>query len=80
MWKTSRIPHGGVKRFFSITLGHETAASMYMTNFNMIQHKICSLTEIEAMLPYEREIYIALLNKHIEEENRKIEAMKSRGK
>ena len=32
-----------------------------------------SLTEIETMLPWEREIYIALLLKHIQEEKAKQE-------
>jgi hypothetical protein len=36
----------------------------------MHEHKY-SLTELENMLPWEREIYIALLNKHIKEENEK---------
>ena len=31
-----------------------------------------SLTELENMIPWERDIYVALLKKHIEEENEKI--------
>ena len=38
----------------------------------MHQHKY-SLTEIESMLPWEREIYVTLLSEHIKEENRKAE-------
>ncbi len=30
-----------------------------------------SLTEIENMLPYEREVYLTLLQEHLKEENRK---------
>lgn len=30
-----------------------------------------SLTELDNMFPYEREIYIALLNQHLEEEAKK---------
>jgi len=32
-----------------------------------------SLTEIESMIPWERDIYLTLLNQHIEEENKRIE-------
>ena len=32
-----------------------------------------SLTEIENMLPWEREIYIGLLETHIKEENERLE-------
>ena len=38
----------------------------------MIQHHKYSLTEIEEMLPFEREIYIGLLKDHIEQENERI--------
>ena len=33
----------------------------------MIQHHKWSLTELENMLPWEREIYIGLLIEHLEE-------------
>jgi hypothetical protein len=37
-----------------------------------MQHHKYSLTEIENMLPWEREIYVAMLIAYIEEENQKI--------
>ena len=37
----------------------------------MIQHHKYSLTEIENMMPWERDVYVALLKQHIEEENLK---------
>jgi hypothetical protein len=37
-----------------------------------MQHHKYSLTELETMLPWEREIYISLLTQHIQEENEKI--------
>ena len=41
--------------------------------FSMIQHHNWSLTEIENMLPWERDIYVDKLITHIKEENQKIE-------
>ena len=38
----------------------------------MVQHHKWSMTEIEDMLPYERDIYVAMLKNWIEEENEKI--------
>ena len=35
----------------------------------MIQHHNYSLTELEDMLPWEREVYVGLLMNHIEEDN-----------
>ena len=38
----------------------------------MIQHHKYSLFELENMIPWEREIYVAMLIQYIEEENEKI--------
>tara|TARA_B100000287_G_scaffold84326_1_gene77007 strand:+ start:279 stop:428 length:150 start_codon:yes stop_codon:yes gene_type:complete len=40
-------------------------------NFALIQYHKYSLTEIENMIPWERDIYVALLKAHIEEEKLK---------
>ena len=52
-------------------MAHTDLASYYKTNFALIQHHRWSLREIEEMLPWEREIYITLLQNYIEEENLK---------
>jgi len=44
----------------------------YKTNFSLIQHHSYSLTEIEMMLPWEREIYVAMLVEYVKEENDRI--------
>jgi|TARA_R110000765_G_C18903292_1_gene604269 hypothetical protein len=38
-----------------------------------MQHHKYSLTEIENLIPFERDIYVEMLISHIEEENRKNE-------
>ena len=43
------------------------------TNFSLMQHHKYSLTELENMMPWEREIYVDMLLNHIEEENKKQE-------
>jgi len=52
-------------------LSHESLENYYKTNFAMMQFHKYSLTELDDMLPWEREIYVGLLNQHIEEENKK---------
>lgn len=46
-----------------------------MTNFALMQHHKYSLTELESMMPWERDIYVSLLIRHIEEENEKIKQL-----
>ena len=48
---------------------HNTLQNYYLLNFSLIQHHQYSLTEIENLLPWEREIYVQLLNEHVKEEN-----------
>ena len=55
-------------------MAHTDLASYYKTNFAMMQHNKYSLTELEDMIPWEREIYVTLLQNYIEEENLKNQA------
>tara|TARA_B100000035_G_scaffold129499_1_gene110091 strand:+ start:114 stop:260 length:147 start_codon:yes stop_codon:yes gene_type:complete len=38
----------------------------------MMQHYNYSLTELDNMMPWEREIYVGMLKQHIQEENERI--------
>ena len=44
----------------------------------MMQHHKYSLTELDNMMPWEREIYLGLLINYIKEENDRIEKEKQR--
>jgi len=57
---------------------HDTLANYYRTNFALMQHHKYSLTELESMLVWEREIYISMLIQYIEEENAKIKERQQR--
>ena len=37
-----------------------------------MQHHKYSLTELESMIPWERDIYVAMLIQYLEEENQKL--------
>lgn len=45
--------------------------SYYRICFSMIQFHKWSLTEIENLMPWERDIFVSMLIKHIEEEEQK---------
>ena len=52
-------------------MSHINLESYFKLNFALIQHHKYSLTEIENMMPWERDIYVGLLNQWVEEENLK---------
>tara|TARA_Y100001938_G_C8093270_1_gene436467 strand:- start:200 stop:376 length:177 start_codon:yes stop_codon:yes gene_type:complete len=54
-----------------MTLSKETLEGYYQSNFTLMQHFNYSLSDLEGMLPWEREIYLKLLESHIQEMNEK---------
>ena len=52
-------------------MAHEDLESYFKTNFALMQHHKYSLTELENMIPWERDIYLTLLQQYIEEEKLK---------
>ena len=61
-------------------MAHTNLASYFKINFALMQHHKYSLTELDNMMPWEREIYMGLLSKHIKEENERIEKENQRMK
>lgn len=54
-----------------MSMAHEDLESYFKVNFALMQHHKYSLTELENMIPWEREVYLTLLQQYIEEENLK---------
>jgi hypothetical protein len=54
-----------------MALSHNTLGNYYSLNFSLMQHHKYSLSEIENMIPWEREIYVNMLVDFIEQENAK---------
>jgi hypothetical protein len=52
-------------------MAHTSLESYYNINFQLMQHHKYSLTELENMMPWEREVYVSLLQTYVEEENLK---------
>jgi hypothetical protein len=46
----------------------------YKMNFALMQHHKYSLAEIENLIPFEKEIYVALLINYLEEEKQRIQS------
>lgn len=52
-------------------MAHTDLESYFKVNFSLMQHHKYSLTELENMIPWEKEIYLTYLSQYIEEENLK---------
>ena len=52
---------------------HMDLEAYFKLNFALIQYHKYSLTEIENMMPWERDIYVELLKQHLKEEKEKQE-------
>ena len=61
-----------------MTFRHENLGNYYKTNFALMQHHKYSLTELENMIPWERQVYVDMLINYLEEENEKLKQQKTR--
>ena len=52
-------------------MAHTNLESYYKINFALMQYHKYSLTELENMMPWEKDIYLILLQQYIEEEELK---------
>ena len=60
-------------------MAHNNLENYFRLNFAMMQYHKYSLTEIENMMPWERDIYVGLLQAHLEEERLKEQQRKANG-
>ena len=72
MWLQRRFGLGGPVVFFRVSLCDNNLTAMFNNNFAMMQHHKYSLSDIENMIPWERDIYTALLVQWVAEENERI--------
>ena len=50
----------------------------YRTNFALMQHHNYSLYDLDNMIPWEREVYVQLLMKFLEEEEKRTKAQEAK--
>jgi len=53
-------------------LHHDTVGNMVLTNFQMMQHHGYDIEYLDNIMPWERQVYIDLLIKHVAEENERL--------
>jgi len=52
-------------------MSHTSLEVYFKTNFALMQYHKYSLSDLENMMPWEREVYVTMLQQYIEEENTK---------
>ena len=52
-------------------------ANYYDTTFALVQHHKYSITDLDNLIPYERDIYVAMLAAHLKEEKDRAEAKRA---
>jgi len=52
-------------------LSHITLANYYQMIFSLAQHHKYSITELENLLPFERDLYFGMLSDFIQKQNEK---------
>ena len=52
-------------------MGHDNLANHYKTQFGMVQHHGWDITALETMMPWERYIYVDLLQEFLKDEEQK---------
>jgi hypothetical protein len=68
----SPLECGGTTKFFRIIFGYDNLVNHYKTNFNLMQHHKYSLTELDNLIPWEKQIYVKMLTDFIKEQNEKL--------
>lgn len=58
--------------FFLTAFSHDSLMNMFSTNFAMMQNFNYKLSDLEEMMPWEREIYLQLLMEHLKEERERM--------
>lgn len=74
MWLRRKDCRRRHSKFFRIIFGYDTLGNYFQTNFALMQHHKYSLTELDNMMPWERQVYIDMLVQFLEEEKERLKA------
>lgn len=65
----------GVGEFFRLILGHDNLANYYTTTFALVQDHKFTISELENLIPWERLIYLTLVEQRVQRENERIKQL-----
>ena len=72
MFVSTRFGIGGSQRFFYLTFRDVNLKGYYSNMFTLVHQYKYTLTELENMIPWERDMYIGMVNNWVKEETEKL--------
>jgi len=76
VWIRPQREAGGTQRFFSLSFRHLNLSAYYNNMFTLVHQYKYTLTELENMIPWERDLYIGLVNDWVKQEEQRLKVKK----
>lgn len=77
MWISRKNCCGGNPKFFRIIFRYDSLKNYFETNFALMQHHKYSLSDLEHMIPWEKNVYVTMIINYVKEENEKIKQQRN---
>jgi hypothetical protein len=77
VWLRTQICVGGSKRFFYLSFGSDGLKGFYTLNFSLWYHHDVEIDAFDNIIPWEKDLYVSMLSKKVEEENEKLQLKES---
>jgi hypothetical protein len=77
VWIRPQVALGGSQRFFYLTFRDGNLRAYYNNMFTLTHQYKYTLTELENMIPWERDMYIGMVNSWVKDENEKLNKIKA---
>ena len=76
MWIPAQHSYGGSDRFFYLSFRDSNLKHYYENMFTLTHQYKYTLSELENMIPWERDIYVTMLINYVNEQNEKLKHKK----
>jgi hypothetical protein len=73
MWLHRRHEVRRIGKFFRLVLSDHSLEGTLRVNFSLMQYHNYTLADIEGLIPWERDLYVAMVIEHVEKEKEKME-------
>ena len=78
MWVRTQPSHGGYQRFFYLSIRYANLRTYYNNMFTLVHQYKYTLTELENMMPWERDMYVGMVNNWVKDEENRIKQQKDK--